>query len=196
MRREGFLGGLTPGRRPGVTGFTLIEVLLAITLSAMVLLAAHRIFTGVVDGTRRLNEARAELDRAMNARRWLTAAVGSLEVGDQGGPFVGKPDQVAFGSWHLTPEGWLTRRRVALGDVSGRFVALPPQGDPLVLADSVRDVQFDYLLDPGENATWVREWISPVSAPLAIRMRITRSGCGMPDAGCVDTLLLIIGPRG
>ena len=63
-----------------------------------------------------------------------------------------------------------------------------------MLADSVRDVQFDYLLDPGENATWVREWISPVSAPLAIRVRITKGvGSGMWG---VDTLLLIVGPRG
>jgi len=176
-------------------GFTLIEVMLALSLGALVVLAAHRIFTGVVDGVERMDAARADLDRAMNARRWLTATVGSLAVGDQDGPFVGKPDQVAFGSWQLTLEGWLTRRRVALGAANGRFVAVAPQGDPLVLADSVRDVQFDYLLDPGENATWVREWISPVSAPLAIRVRVTR-GCGRGERGCVDTLLLIVGPRG
>jgi len=171
-------------------GFTLIEVMLALSLGALVVLAAHRIFTGVVDGVERMDAARADLDRAMNARRWLTATVGSLAVGDQDGP-----DQVAFGSWQLTLEGWLTRRRVALGAANGRFVAVAPQGDPLVLADSVRDVQFDYLLDPGENATWVREWISPVSAPLAIRVRVTR-GCGRGERGCVDTLLLIVGPRG
>jgi len=176
-------------------GFTLLEVLVALTLGAIVVLAAHRIFTGVVDGVRRMDAARADLDRAMNARRWLTATVGSLAVGDQDGPFVGKPDQVAFGSWQLTPEGWLTRRRVALGAANGRFVAVGPQGDPLVLADSVRDVQFDYLLEPGENTRWVREWMSPVSAPLAIRVRIKR-GAVSGERGAVDTLLLIIGPRG
>ena len=96
-------------------GFTLIEMMLALSLGALVVLAAHRIFTGVVDGVERMDAARADLDRAMNARRWLTATVGSLAVGDQDGPFVGKPDQVAFGSWQLTLEGWLTRRRVALG---------------------------------------------------------------------------------
>ena|SRR5881296_1665357 len=177
------------------SGFTLLEVMVALTLGAMVLLAAHRIFTGVVDGVRRNDEARLSLDRTMNARRWLTSAVGSLEVGDRAGPFVGKPSQVAFGTWELTAKGWLTRQRIALGEAGGRFVAMPPQGQTLVLADSVRDVQCDYLLDPGENATWVREWISPVSAPLVIRVRVTR-GCGMGDGGCVDTLLLIIGPRG
>src|SRR6266571_5987796 len=152
--------------------------MLALSLGALVVLAAHKIFTGVVDGTRQVNEARTALDRAMNARRWLTAAVASLAVGDQDGPFIGKPDRVAFGSWQLTADGWLTRRRLALGAADGRFVAVSPQGDPLVLADSVRDVQFDYLLDPGENATWVREWISPVSAPLAIRIRMKSAGCG------------------
>ena len=171
------------------SGFTLIDVLVALTLSAMVLLAAHRIFTGIVDGVHRTDEARLSLDRAMNASRWLTSAVGSLEVGDQTGPFVGRPNEVAFGTWQLTPEGWLTRQRVALGEAGGRFVATPAQGETLVLADRVSDVQLDYLLDPGENAVWVREWISPVSAPLAIRIRLARS------VG-VDTLLFVVGPRG
>jgi hypothetical protein len=72
-----------------------------------------------------------------------------------------------------------------------------------VLAGGVKEVRFDYLLDPGEipsvhdlaaragvRATFVREWMSPVSAPLAVRMRIVRT------AGMVDTLLLIVGLRG
>ncbi|MGH2667750.1 MAG: hypothetical protein ACRDH5_01270, partial [bacterium] len=64
----------------------------------------------------------------------------------------------------------------------------------------------DYLLDPGdgsaesavdttagapgERARFVREWISPVSAPVAVRVRVGHA------IGTVDTLLLIVGPRG
>ena len=57
-----------------IRGFTLIEVLVALTISAVVLLLAHQLFTGIVDGGRSLVAARAQLDRAANARRWLAAA--------------------------------------------------------------------------------------------------------------------------
>ncbi len=177
-------------------GFTLLEVLLALSLGALVVLLAHRIFTGVLAGVRRLDEARVALDREQNARRWLEAAVGSLEVGDGAGPFAGHPDRVEFGSWQLTPEGWLVRRRLSLARLGDRLVAGIAGRDLGVLADSVAQIQFDYLLEPGENATWVREWISPVSAPLAIRLRVTRAGRGERGAGVVDTLLCLVGPRG
>jgi prepilin-type N-terminal cleavage/methylation domain-containing protein len=177
-------------------GFTLIEVLLALTLGALVVLLAHRIFTGVLDGVRRVAEARVGLDREQNARRWLMEAFGSLEVGDRAGPFAGHPDRVEFGSWRLTPEGWLSRQRLTLGEGGSRLVARFASGDSLVLVDSVAEVKVDYLLELGERATWVREWISPVSAPLAIRLRIARAGSGEAGAGVVDTLLLIVGPRG
>ena len=48
---------------------------------------------------------------------------------------------------------------------------------------------------PGEQARFVREWISPVSAPIAVRLRIARRR----EAGYseqVDTLLVLVGPRG
>ena len=70
------------------------------------------------------------------------------------------------------------------------------EGESILLADSVTDVAFDYLLEPGEEAKWMREWISPVSAPLAVRIRIQR-GTGKGEAGMVvDTLLLLIKERG
>src|SRR2546425_4989163 len=156
-------------------GFTLIEVLLALTLGALVVLLAHRLFTGVLDSVRRVAEARAGLDREQNARRWLVEALGSLDVGDRAGPFAGHPDRVEFGSWLLTPEGWLGRQRLTLGAGGSHLVAHFGGGDSLVLADSVADVQVDYLLEPGERATWVREWVSPVSAPIAIK--IGRASC-------------------
>jgi len=53
----------------------------------------------------------------------------------------------------------------------------------------VRSLDCDYLLEPGASTTWVREWISSVSAPLAVRLRIGY-------AEHADTLLLFVGPRG
>ena len=169
-------------------GFTLIEVMVALTLSALVVLLAHRIFTGVVDGAQRLEAARTALDREGNAHRSLTELFGSLDVGTGGTDgFAGRPDRVEFTTWQRVPLGWLERRRVVIGAEGGTLVA--HTGVTLALQDSVTGVEFDYLLEPGANAAWVREWISPVSAPVAVRVRIRR-------AAAVDTLLFIVGSRG
>ena len=182
-------GRLTPGRRPGVpAGFTLIEVMIALTLSALVVLLAHRIFTGVVDGAQRLEAARTALDRVGNARRSLTELFGSLDVGTEGtGGFAGRPDRVEFTTWQRVPQGWLERRRAVVAVENGVLVARTDM--LLALEDSVTGVEFDYLLEPGANAAWVREWISPVSAPVAVRVRIQH-------AAAIDTLLFIVGSRG
>ena len=63
--------------------------------------------------------------------------------------------------------------------------------------DSVADLALDYLLEPGAESRWVREWVSPVSAPVAVRIRMTRTRNGKRDRGnVVDTLLFLIKERG
>jgi prepilin-type N-terminal cleavage/methylation domain-containing protein len=170
-------------------GFTLVQVMVALSIGSMVVLIAHRLFAAIVDGTHRLTEARVALDRAANARRWLVEAFGSLDVGSsQAGGFYGRSNSVEFGSWLLSDRGWLEQRRIVLGTSDRRLVAWVAP-DSVVLGDSVVVAEFDYLLDPGASAVWVREWLSSVSAPLAVRVRIER-------AGHVDTLLFAVGTRG
>jgi prepilin-type N-terminal cleavage/methylation domain-containing protein len=179
-------------------GFTLIEVLVALTIGAVVVLLAHQLFGAVAERGRMLTTARAALDRSANARRWLDATFLSLDVGTEGASgFEGRPDHAAFTAWLLTPDGWFERRQVTLGAEQGRLWATVTPGNPIALVDSVTDVQFDYLLEPGAESRWVREWVSPLSAPVAVRIRIGKPGCGMRDAGCVvDTLLFLIKERG
>lgn len=161
-------------------GFTLIEVMIALAISALVVLLAHRVFAGVVDGAERLGAARTALDREANGRRALAEMLGSLDVGTEGaGGFTGRPTQAEFDSWQRVPDGWLERRRVVLRVEGGRFAGW----------SDVSGVEFDYLLEPGANAAWVREWISPVSAPVAVRVRIQH-------AAAIDTLFFIVGSRG
>jgi prepilin-type N-terminal cleavage/methylation domain-containing protein len=172
----------------GSRGFTLIELMIALTLSALVVLLAHRIFAGVVDGAQSLQVARTALDREANARRSLTEMFGSLDIGTDGaGGFAGRRDRVEFTTWQRVPQGWLERRRVTLELTGGVLVARSDVS--IALEDSVSHVEFDYLLEPGINAAWVREWISPVSAPVAVRVRIARKAV-------IDTLLFTVGPRG
>lgn len=179
-----------PSAEPGLSarGFTLVEVMVALTIAGLVILSAHRIFTGVADGARAVALARENLDRSANARRWLKATFLSLEP-----PFEGRADRVSFTSWQLTPGGWLEPQSIALLREGERMTA-QGAGAGLDLADGVSNMAFDYLLDPGADSKWVREWISPVSAPLAVRLRV--AGCGRRDVACVDTLLFLVKERG
>jgi prepilin-type N-terminal cleavage/methylation domain-containing protein len=169
-------------------GFTLIEVMVGMAIAGIIIVAAHRILTGVADGARAVAVARESLDRSANARRWLKATFLSLEP-----PFEGRANRVSFTSWQLVPGGWFEHTETQLAQAGSQFRGATG-AEPLLLADSVSDVAFDYLLDPGADTKWVREWISPVSAPLAVRVRI--AGCGRRDAGCVDTLLFLMKERG
>ena len=91
------------------------------------------------------------------------------------------------------PGGWFEQTPTHLVQAGSHFLGTTG-AESLQLADSVSDVAFDYLLDPGADTKWVREWISPVSAPLAVRVRI--AGCGRRDVACVDTLLFLVKERG
>ena len=169
-------------------GFTLIEVIVTLTIAGMVVLTAHQIFAGVANGAKAVATEREDLDRSSNARRWLKATFLSLEP-----PFEGHVDHVSFVSWQLTSGGWFEQQKVDLAQEATRFVAVRG-GEKLELADGVSGVAFDYLLEPGVDSKWVREWVSPVSAPVAIRLRV--AGCRRGDAACADTLLFLIKERG
>jgi len=162
--------------------------MVAVAISALVILAAHRVFTGVADGAKAVQTARERLDRDANARRWLKATFLSLEP-----PFEGRADRASFTSWQLSSGGWFEHVPTTLSLDGNRFVGTSG-GALLELADGVGDLAFDYLLEPGADSKWVRAWISPVSAPLAVRIRV--AGCGKRDVGCVDTLVLLIKERG
>jgi len=171
-------------------GFTLIEVAVALLVGALVVTVAHAVFAGVADRGRALAVARGALDREMNARRWLQAAFLSLDVGtDSAGGFAGHANRVEFAAWERSADGWFERRRIALAQRDEQLVVTIMPGDSIVLGEGMRDVALDYLLEPGAEARWVRKWLSPVSAPLAVRLRLTR---GVR----VDTLLFLIKARG
>ena len=169
-------------------GFTLVEVMVAVAITGLVVLAAHRIFTGVADGARAVAVARESLDRDANARRWLKSTFLTLEA-----PFERPTDHVSFTSWQPTAGGWFEPQPTELRR-EGSWLLGKAGSQSFELADGISDVSFDYLLDPGVNSKWVREWISPVSAPLAVRVRLM--GCGRRYAGCADTLLFLIKERG
>lgn len=174
-------------------GFTLIEVLVAVVVTGTIALLAHQLFGAAVDGSRRLEETRHRLDRQGNAHDLLRDVFLALDIGaDSAGPFKGDLQRLRFSSWMPVSDGWNERRTVELALDRGRWTAALG-GEPrlvLVLADSVSSVGLDYLLEPGADAHWVTVWHSPVSAPLAVRVRVTHA-----DGAC-DTMLYLVKARG
>jgi prepilin-type N-terminal cleavage/methylation domain-containing protein len=185
-------------RRRRGRGFTLVEVLVALTVAGLAVLLAAALVGGLADRARALVTARTALDRRMNARRSLAAAFLSLEVGTDGaGGFEGEADRVTFTTRLRTPDGWFERRRLRLALGAGRVVAVAAPEDTVTLWDSVAAVAFDYLLEPGLDARWVRQWVSPVTAPLAVRMRIAPAVCTGAEGTCAtDTILFLVKERG
>jgi hypothetical protein len=136
-----------------------------------------------------LRSARRELDAASNARRWLASAIGSIEVGREGAvPFDGRPHDATFSTYLFSERGWFERDVVTL-EVSGRGLHARSIRKVVVLAAGASSLDIDYLLEPGLDSKWVSQWVSPVSAPLALRLRLA-------TGGRVDTMLFLVGPRG
>ncbi len=183
-------------------GFTLVEVLIALMIGSLVVLLTHELFRSVTEGAQRLERGRVALERQRLGDRWLAAALLSLETGDLAGSFEGHPDNVRFATWLLQPGGWMELDHVRLSVIDTDLVA-ETAGGRMILQTGVERVGFDYLLEPGADSRWVQDWVSPVSAPLAVRIRLTlladrsdRPIARPPDRLMVDTLLLLIKGRG
>jgi len=176
-------------------GFTLVEVLVALVLAGMIALVAHGIFGAALHGSAEVRAVRGSLDHKHEAHRLLSAMFLSVDVGTvHDTPFHGSGDKVAFSAWLQTSDGWFERTRVELSAEQQRLVAILPQGTPIVLYESVAAVEFGYLLQPGADSRWVREWLSQVSAPLAVRIRLTREH--LLGRVASDTMVYLIKARG
>lgn len=174
-------------------GFTLLELMVALVVAGAVVLVAERIFAGTVDTSRAVAESRRALDHEMNARRLLSSAFGSIEVGSQGAEFNGQPGSARFVTWLQSSEGWFERQSVTFSLERSRVLLRMPGSPPVTVADDVTSLDLDYLLEPGAESHWVREWVSPVSAPLAVRVRI--SGAARPGTR-TDTVIYLVKARG
>lgn len=188
-------GSLCPNVRASVPcGFTLLELMLALVIGGLLVLTAARLFAVAADTGAALRRARQRTDHDANAREWLTTALGSLEVGAAGTTgFQGDSARMTFSAWVPTAAGWMERRSVALAFANGRLTG-SAEGT-VVLADSLRAGAFDYQSEYGDGTTWLAGWQSPVSAPIAVRIRLVRSTAD-PERLDVDTLVFQIGGRG
>jgi prepilin-type N-terminal cleavage/methylation domain-containing protein len=171
-------------------GFTIVELLVALSAGALLLAALYGIVASVMDAGETLVAARREAELSRQGHRWLRSIIASTSVGQPGdAPFEGGPASATFMTMMPSAHGWHEPRAIDVRLDGDSLLASVTGAEAIVLRRGVRAVNLDYLLEPGASAHWVRQWRSPVSAPLALRVRIDLGGH-------VDTALYLIGPRG
>jgi prepilin-type N-terminal cleavage/methylation domain-containing protein len=179
-------------------GFTLVELMVALVISAMVLIGARLMIETLSGATHRTIAAARSADHVANGDQFLRTLFGRLEIGtadDQ--PFGGSPRSVHFTTWCDSPGGWLERCQAVIslevyGDTNclvAHLVPRDPHGDigprTIRVATGFGTGALRYLNDPRAGGQWFTQWGDGIVAPLAI---------GVVLDG--DTSIVRIGERG
>ena len=197
----------------GDEGFTLVELLVAITLIALLTVGLYQAF-GI--GTRAARTVSANIDRPAEIavaydfmQRELTSAE-PLPIATDSSQTMVKfdgethalsfvalpPAELAIGGFHLLhlglePGKGGSRLIVSWEGVArGPIAPQPAMLQPSVLIDQVRGIVFTYFGVPGpkQKPAWLDRWSDHDSLPQLVRLRITlANGMQAPD--------LIVAPR-
>lgn len=172
------------------SGFTLIEVLVAMTIAGMLLLGARALLDQLADGAERTIQSADTWDRDANAERMLRRLVMQVEAAHEGSAgVVGSEEAARLTTWCEAPAGWRERCTVTIGFIpAGDELALAillPGGALVEARRGVRAGALRYLYSADDGGIWLRSWTSEVSTPLALGVLIDG-----------DTLVVWIGERG
>jgi prepilin-type N-terminal cleavage/methylation domain-containing protein len=207
-------------KRGASSGFTLIEIMVAIAIGGLVLLGARSLLEALADEEGHVAREAAIHDARANGERLLRDLVGQMEVGTkEGGSFAGDPGEATFTSWCDVPAGWQERCRVTIAvenaiesdsesarasirasdgesDRTGpALVARLPGGRRVVLRTGFRAGELRYLNSAASGGQWFRQWGQGITAPLAIGVLLERESSDV-EGFVVDTLIVRIGERG
>lgn len=163
-------------------GFTLVELMVTIVVSALLLTSARELVRAVSDvSVRAQREHRAHETEAL-AGLWLADAIGRVSAGQQGNmPFEGTATALRASSETVVVQGWYEPVPLDLR-LSGDTVVLTLGSRNVIIAGGVRTLRLAYLGQLG--GPWLDGWRSPASAPVALRLVIGRA------SGGADTTIL------
>jgi general secretion pathway protein J len=172
-------------------GFTLVELLVAMALAGLVLLALFGGMAIAVRGVAQLASGSERVDERRQLALWLRREIEVALPPDRGGlvrlPFVGEAAALRF----LTIDAaGATEVSLALeaatAGTSGAVVRLvlarrPVEGGlpaRVVLARDLASLRFSYWgrHAEAEDARWADSWSDPREVPVLVRVAITRSG--------------------
>lgn len=170
-------------------GFTLVEIVVALLVSAVVVLGARMLLEQLGDSTSRTVRNAARGDRDANGEQLLRDLVRRLEVGTpDAARFAGEPDSASFSSWCDVPAGWQERCTVVIraeSAATGMTLSVSADGMGAQQIRTDNGVELRYLDDAAAGGRWFRSWGAGITAPLAI---------GLLKGS--DTTILRIGERG
>lgn len=171
-------------------GFTLIEILVALIVGAIVVAGAHDILDALTISAHAAQAGAVNADRSANGDELLRSLTGSMDLATPGTkPFFGSERITAFSSWCEVPRGWLEPCSVVLAfdTAFGKTALVARLNDStrLVLMRGFSSGSFRYLESAANGGTWQRLWGRGISAPSAIGVLIDR-----------DTLIIPVGERG
>lgn len=177
-------------------GLTLLEVVIALSITSLVLLGARLLFAQLADGAERVAEEAAASDEEANGARYLRELIGRMDLrspdpdGTGGHRLEGDATGADFWTWCDVPAGWQELCHVTLalqgeGADSSVLVVRVNDGKPLLLRGGLRGAHLGYLSAAGMGGTWLPMWNSVITLPLAL-------GVLSED----DTMIVRVGERG
>jgi prepilin-type N-terminal cleavage/methylation domain-containing protein len=171
-------------------GFTLIELIVAISIGAVVLLIARALVDALGEHVEHSAAAARHEDADANGERLLRNVMANVQVGDENHATLdGDAVSVDLLSWCQSARGWMERCSVS--------ISLEPDGQGLALLASLssakrvvvwranRSIELRYLADATAGGTWRTEWHQKFATPRAIAL--------VSDG---DTTIIRIGERG
>lgn len=171
-------------------GFTLVELMLAITLTAGLLLTGRLLLDQIADSEHRMISEGRVIHAAAARERTLRELFRNVEVGtSDSATFGGDERTMHFTSWCDSAAGLRSRCDVSLAiDTAVTAVlstaATAPEGRITLARDTVTGT-FLYLGDAHNGGQWFRTWGTSITAPIAVGIVFG-----------LDTTVLRIGDRG
>jgi hypothetical protein len=170
-------------------GFTVIEIIVALFIGAVVVLGARSLLEGLAAQTSRVTTTARDGDRDANGERLLRGLVGRLEIGtDSSRRFGGDEREVHFSSWCDVARGWQERCSVSLALEPTRagiaLVGRLSTGESIVLREAARGEGLRYLADAASGGRWFVRWGDGLTAPLAVGVLLDG-----------DTIIVRVGER-
>jgi prepilin-type N-terminal cleavage/methylation domain-containing protein len=164
-------------------GFTILELLVALVLSAGVLLAGRTLTEQAAGVSETIAVDAAVADSARARARFLRTVVRSIDIGSDTSNFSGDARTAKFASW--CSDGQVLKQHCAVTLTVDSLVTLTDSSASRVLVRYTVPGVLRYLGDASDGGHWYRSWGPEVTLPLAVGIIFG-----------ADTIVLRIGDRG
>lgn len=157
---------------PGRKGMTLLEVIVALSISAMVVLVARELIASVAQASTRVELGRRAAAWRGNGDLLVRRLLASVPLVADSAPFAGSERVVSFRSSCLSPGGWTEPCSVMLAtlrsDSGALLLSFSGSPEPVVLRSGFHHAAFRYLANASGGGRWTAHWTEPDELPLAV----------------------------